>query len=78
MNWGKPIDAGSEPFQNVMTGIIGDLDEGYFDIKRVNEAISIDDIMRDLQDVLQAEVLPNTDISMKYLFIDEVQIIRWD
>lgn len=73
MNWGKPIDAGSEPFQNVMTGIIGDLDEGYFDIKRVNEAISIDDIMRDLQDVLQAEVLPNTDISMKYLFIDEFQ-----
>lgn len=73
MDWGKPIDTGSEPFQKVMTGIISRLDEGYFDIKRENEAISIDDIMRDLQDVLQSDELPQTDISMKYLFIDEFQ-----
>lgn len=73
MNWGKPINADSEPFQKVMTSIIKELDEGYFDIKRANEAISIDDIMRDLQEVLQTNSLPNTDISMKYLFIDEFQ-----
>ena len=73
MDWGKPIDTGSEPFQKVMTGILNRLDEEYFDIKRKNEAISIDDIMRDLQEVLQGEVLPKPDITMKYLFIDEFQ-----
>ena len=56
-----------------MTGILNRLDEEYFDIKRKNEAISIDDIMRDLQEVLQGEVLPKPDITMKYLFIDEFQ-----
>ena len=73
MDWGKPIDVGSEPFQKVMTGILTKLDENYFDIKRKNEAISVDDIMRDLQEVLQSDVLPKPDITMKYLFIDEFQ-----
>lgn len=73
MDWGNPIDTGSEPFQNVMTSILNRLDNDYFDIKRKNEAISIDDIMRDLQEVLQSEDLPNPDITMKYLFIDEFQ-----
>ena len=73
MDWGKPIDTGSEPFQKVMTGILKRLDEEYFDIKRKNEAVAIDDIMRDLQEVLQSKVLPNPDITMKYLFIDEFQ-----
>ena len=73
MNWGQPIDAGSEPFQKVMTEILAKLDEDYFDIKRKNEAIAIDDIMRDLQEVLQGEVLPKPDLTMKYLFIDEFQ-----
>lgn len=73
MDWGKPIDVGSEPFQKVMTGILAKLDEDYFDIKRRNEAISVDDIMRDLQEVLQNDVLPTPDITMKYLFIDEFQ-----
>lgn len=73
MDWGKPIDVGSEPFQKVMTGILTKLDEDYFDIKRKSEAISVDDIMRDLQEVLQSDVLPKPDITMKYLFIDEFQ-----
>lgn len=68
MDWGKPIDVGSEPFQKVMTGILTKLDEDYFDIKRKNEAISVDDIMRDLQEVLQSDVLPKPDITMKYLW----------
>ena len=43
MDWGKTIDTGSEPFQKVMTGILKRLDEEYFDIKRKNEAVAIDD-----------------------------------
>ncbi len=73
MDWGRPIDTGSEPFQKVMTGILNRLDEEYFEIKRKNEAVAIDDIMRDLQEVLQSKDLPHPDITMKYLFIDEFQ-----
>ena len=73
MNWGKPANSESVPFQNVMSGILTELDEKYFEIKRKNEAISIDDIMRDLQQVLANGDLPTPDITMKYLFIDEFQ-----
>lgn len=73
MDWGEPSDERSTSFHNIISGIVEDLDEGYFDIKRAKEAITVDDIMRDLQAVLQSEVLPKPDISMKYLFIDEFQ-----
>lgn len=73
MDWGKANDDDSEPFQRVMTSILKRLDDEYFDIKRKNEAVAIDDVMRDLQEVLQEPILPNPDLSMKYLFIDEFQ-----
>lgn len=73
MDWGKPENEDSKPFQKVITEILTRLDEDYFDIKRKNEAIAIDDIMRDLQEVLQNDELPMTDVKMKYLFIDEFQ-----
>lgn len=73
MDWGHPIDTASEPFHKIMTNIIEELDDRYFEIKRENEAVGIDDIMRDLQEVLMDENLPVPDISMKYLFIDEFQ-----
>ena len=43
------------------------------DLEHQEEAISINDIMIDLQEVLMSEELPETDLSMKYLFIDEFQ-----
>ncbi len=73
MDWGQPLNAASKPFHGVITGILDDLDDKYFDIKRRNEAVSIDDIMRDLQKVLTSAKLPVPDLSMKYLFIDEFQ-----
>lgn len=73
MNWGNPIDAYSENFQNLVTTLVEALDEEFFDIKRRNDAIGVNDIMRDLQEVLVSEDVPNPDISMKYLFIDEFQ-----
>ena len=73
MDWGTAIGASSEPFQRVMTGIVEDLDKEYFDIKRENEAVSVNDIMCDLLKILMDGDLPNPNISMKYLFIDEFQ-----
>ena len=72
MIWGDP-EEGSECFQNIVSDLVVELDEKYLDVKRKNEAIAVDDIMRDLQGVLEGNVLPATDISMKYLFIDEFQ-----
>lgn len=73
MDWGKPINKESERFHNVLIDAIKRLDNEYFDIKRENDAVSVDDIMRDLQEILMNEDLPIPDLSMKYLFIDEFQ-----
>ena len=73
MDWGNPINRDSEGFHRIMIDTIKRLDDEYFDIKRENDAVSVDDIMRDLQEILMRENLPIPDLSMKYLFIDEFQ-----
>ncbi len=73
LDWGKPINKTSAAFHKIVTETIPKLDEEYFDIKRKNDGVGLDDIMRDLQEVLKSDYLPSPDISMKYLFIDEFQ-----
>lgn len=73
MDWGNPADDISAPFHNLISSVVEDLDDDYFEIKRLNDAISVNDIMRDLQEVLMSDTLPQPDMSMKYLFIDEFQ-----
>lgn len=73
MKWGKAKDDISAPFQNLISNVIGELDDDYFEIKRQNDAVSVNDIMRDLQEVLMGENTPPSDLTMKYLFIDEFQ-----
>ena len=72
MNWGNPVDEVSEPFHKLFSSVVGDLDEGYFEMKRQKDAIAVNDIMRDLQEVLTSGTLPRPDLSMKFLFIDEL------
>ena len=73
MDWGQPVDEGSGNFHMIIQDMVQNLDDQYFDLKRKEEAISVNDIMRDLQELLMTGDLPETDISMKYLFIDEFQ-----
>ncbi len=73
MDWGEADNKASEAFHKILKEMIPKLDESYFEIKRRNDGVGLDDIMRDLQAVLDSEYLPNPDISMKYLFIDEFQ-----
>lgn len=73
MNWGNPADDNSAAFHKLISSVVEDLDDDYFEIKRLNDAISVNDIMRDLQEVLMSDTLPQPDLSMKYLFIDEFQ-----
>ena len=73
MKWGKSKDDTSALFHDLISTVISDLDEDYFEIKRQNDAVSVNDIMRDLQEVLMNGNTPPSDLSMKYLFIDEFQ-----
>ena len=73
MDWGDAEDEGSENFHRIIKELVPELDDRYFELKRREEAISINDIMRDLQEILMNGELPETDLSMKYLFIDEFQ-----
>lgn len=73
MDWGDSFDENSVFFHNMIKDMVEQLDKQYFELKRKEEAISINDIMRDLQEILMSGNLPETDLSMKYLFIDEFQ-----
>lgn len=73
MDWGKPLEPIAAPLQKVVSSIIEELDDEYFEIKQQNNAVAIDDIVRDLQKVLTDGELPTPDIAIKYLFIDEFQ-----
>ncbi len=73
MDWGEPKDAASRSFHKVITETIPKLDEAYLEIKRENDGVGLNDIMRDLQEVFKSDYIPRPDITMKYLFIDEFQ-----
>lgn len=73
MDWGTPDNQDSVSLQKAITNIVSELDDEYFELKREQNAIAVEDIMRDLQQVLSSPELPETDVSMKYLFIDEFQ-----
>lgn len=73
MDWGAPLDEQSANFHRIIKGMVPKLDDRYFELKRKEEAINVNDIMRDLQEVLMKGEIPETDINMKYLFIDEFQ-----
>jgi ATP-dependent exoDNAse (exonuclease V) beta subunit len=73
MEWGKPSCSNSFSFHELIASAFNNLDERYLEIKQQNDAVSLNDVMRDLQEVLMGRSLPKVDISMKYLFIDEFQ-----
>lgn len=73
MEWGNASDNHAEGFQKLISTVVEELDDKYFEVKRKNDAIAVNDIMRDLQEVLTGGNLPTPDISMRFLFIDEFQ-----
>ena len=73
MDWGNPADEASEAFHNLLREVVEELDSEFFKVKQKEDAISVNDVMRDLQEVLLNEDVPTPDITMKYLFIDEFQ-----
>lgn len=71
--WGFTDDIKSETIQKLLKTVFPDLDEEYFNLKKELDAVSVSDIVRDLYEVLMSDNVPQTDLVMKYLFIDEFQ-----
>lgn len=73
MDWGSCSDRRSVGFHQLLCNTINEIDVKYMEIKKRNNAVGIDDIMRDLRQVLFAGKLPFSDLKIRYLFIDEFQ-----
>ena len=73
MDWGQPADAASETFHHLLTDVVEEIDTEFYKVKQKEDAIGLNDVMRDLQEVLLNDDVPTPDITMKYLFIDEFQ-----
>ena len=73
MDWGSCSDKRSVGFHQLLCNTINEIDVKYMEIKKQNNAVGIDDIMRDLRQVLFAGKLPFSDLKIRYLFIDEFQ-----
>ena len=75
LEWGEADNGNSAGLHNKLSEVILKTDEDFFEIKRKENALTISDMIRDLEKVLTSDstVLPDADISMKYLFIDEFQ-----
>lgn len=73
MNWGRGIDGASDKFQDAAIEVLGRLDDNYLELKQKNNAISLNDVIRDLEEVLEKADKSLSDLSIRYLFVDEFQ-----
>lgn len=73
MKWGQGIDEISDRFQRASLAVFDRLDDDYIELKQKNNAIALNDILRDLGEVLETADSSLSDLSIKYLFVDEFQ-----
>ena len=73
MNWGYGIDEASSKFQKVITSVFDELDDDYLELKQKNNAVSLNDILRDLSEILNKTESSLSDLKIRYLFVDEFQ-----
>ena len=74
-DWGTASDKHSEILHSRLKSIITKADKEFFEVKREHDAVTTNDVLRDLEKILVSsqEKLVEADINMKYLFIDEFQ-----
>lgn len=75
LNWGRGISPDSQKFQSTLTQIIDRLADQYDDAKSKQDAVTLQDMKRDLNTCLPLSIRQKvlTDIGFKYLFVDEFQ-----
>lgn len=73
MKWGQGIDEASDKFQRASLAVFEKLDDEYLQLKQKNNAIALNDILRDLGEVLETADRTLSDLTIRYLFVDEFQ-----
>lgn len=73
MKWGEGVDELSDKFQRASLAVLDRLDDEYIELKQKNNSIALNDILRDLGEVLETADSSLSDLSIKYLFVDEFQ-----
>ena len=74
MDWGYPSDVASIKLHETLTKAFEELIDRYNQLKLKSDAISVGDIVRELQRIMVSEKeLSLKNLSLKYLFVDEFQ-----
>ena len=72
MEWGNAEDLSHE-YQKLMLKSLSRLESAYVDLKRKMNAVSVEDTLRDLSEILKGSPQDVPDLRIRYLFIDEFQ-----
>ncbi len=72
LDWGETRDGTSELLQKTMARVIPDMIPDYQARKRERNAVSLSDMIRDLDEFL-SDGQPADDLDLRYLFVDEFQ-----
>lgn len=75
LDWGKCFNNESETFQDTIRLVIENIQERYIELKRQKNAVPVQDIKRDLNDIISYNIEHSqaSPMKFKYLFIDEFQ-----
>jgi len=74
LDWGDAVDDSSEALHNTLKGVFREINEKYDEVKKLNDAITVEDIVRELKQILsESKNLVMKSHPLKYLFVDEFQ-----
>lgn len=74
IDWGQPYDDDSTALHNTLSNVFTELCVSYNELKSDNNAISVSDIVRELDHIISSGNVPSVKShALKYLFVDEFQ-----
>lgn len=73
LDWGEPVDTASAPTHCLLSDIIPKLVGEYKTLKTKGDAVTLSDMVRDLDSIIAEVHLDSESVGIRYLFIDEFQ-----
>lgn len=73
LKWGSTNDELSSVIQGLLEETIPNLDDAYRVLKSENDAVTLSDLIRDLETILESTSIDSESIGIRYLFVDEFQ-----
>ena len=74
LDWGETSDAASEKLQATLSSVFDELNRKYSELKNSENAISVGDIIRELQHIFEKTGFPEVKKNrFRFLFVDEFQ-----